>query len=612
MKKNTLSAAVRLIISLILGLCSVADKPYEFEKIVSPALLAAAPYLGLNIHAVFLAQAAGLIFLYGGAVHFLPISVLFYALYLLFRADYKKGKVVSPGVIGAISLLWNFIYYFTKGLSVFTVTLLLCESVLCGCLFFFLLYIGGLQPGAPLTLKDKGALAISLMILLTVLDGVHFGIMPARAAALFVICTVGFYTDLPTAVTAGALASLSLAHFSGSRMITVGFAGVLGSAAFLRFGKTKSLAAFLCCTLFTLPFSGGLYDLWLFAEPILAAGAALLCPVRSPQPTAPALPDAPLPDQYQALVKKIDEKLQGGEHIAFYPELADQAAEVLRAAGYTDVLVTCAKDLLGGFFLDVSFENERGTLSPSALLGKMERVCGFALAQRRFYAEAGRVCACYVRKAPFTVRCAAVCKTKNGEVVCGDNAVAFSADQSHYMLLLSDGMGSGKNAFAQSFWAVSLLQKLLRAGVNAKGAVSMVHSSLQLKNEDISFATVDLCSINLENGKASFIKAGAVSTFILRREEIIEVRAVSMPLGATEQADIATTTRTLQPEDIIVLISDGALAHRDEMLCALQKNRALPCEKLAGVLMQCVCRPDDEEPDDDITVLVARFQKNGL
>ena len=374
-----------------------------------------------------------------------------------------------------------------------------------------------------------------------------------------------------------------------------------------KWGKRPYTAALVLCSLLAL-LPGGTFlehPLWLTSAP-LAAVVFLLLPL-SPLPKSKPQ-TASLGGQYEQLVRQVDKLQQSAKgRISFYPEIAQRASVLLQQAGAKNISVTCAKDLLGGFFLDVTFQG--GDLSDAALLGLMERAAGFALTARQSFIKQQGTFACFVRRAPFTVQCAALCKTKEGETICGDNALAFSADQSHYILLLSDGMGSGKDAFAQSFWTVSLLQKLLRAGLRAEGALGMVHSSLRLASEDVSFATADLCSIDLWTGQARFVKAGALSSFILRGESVLEVSAVSMPLGAAEAPDVSASVETLQEEDIILLISDGAYESKSQLLFALQKYRKLPIESLARHLMQSVLS-DKNKAEDDITVLVARFCRN--
>ena len=53
-------------------------------------------------------------------------------------------------------------------------------------------------------------------------------------------------------------------------------------------------------------------------------------------------------------------------------------------------------------------------------------------------------------------------KAKNGESVCGDNAAAFKGADEHYYINLTDGMGSGKEAYSKSNDAVNILKKLLK------------------------------------------------------------------------------------------------------------------------------------------------------
>lgn len=603
-RKDLLRYICRWILSALLGVLSVADKHQSLFYLSAPTLSAAASRIYLSPTGVMAGQMTVLFF--PSARPILPVLILLWLFPLAFPARVRARRQISPGMLFGILLIWQAgSFLFAKDSAALITGL--CGGILASCALYFVTYIKNEVPHNK-ALDSKGYIACILMgiFFLMLCDSTSFEGLTTQIAALLLIL-IGGLMSLWQGILSGCLFALAGATAMGDPSILPMFlAAATAVVGMKKWGKRVYSSALILCSLLALLPSGIFLEhpLWLMSAPVSGV-IFLLLPLHAlPRQKAPQA----LSSQYEELVRRVD-KLQKSARarISFYPEIAERAGELLRQAGAQNISVTCAKDLLGGFFLDVTFEG--GRLTAAALLGLMERAAGFALTPRRCFIKEESTCACFVRRAPYTVQCAALCKTKEGETVCGDNALAFSADQAHYILLLSDGMGSGKDAFAQSCWTLTLLQKLLRAGLRAEGALGMVHSSLRLANEDIAFATADLCSIDLWTGQARFVKAGALSSFILRGEEIIEVSAVSMPLGAVESPDVAAVSHTLKEQDILLLISDGAYDQKDHLLFALQKHRSLPIDVLARRLMRAAL-PEGEEPNDDVTVLVARFCKN--
>ncbi len=589
------------LISVGLGVLSVADKQYELYYLSAFALLFCASEISLTPHGVLLGQLSCL-WGQGQAVLILPALICIYLLRLFFSTH--RNRCPSPMLLSGILILYELFFACFSSVEPIQLILLLCRAVLSGCTCFFILFYK--------RENDTGnrryiSLCIICLFAMLLAESQYLQGVSLVITAVFIILY-----SARLALWQGILFSLFslLAAPIGDQMMLIPFylSAILSLHVMRRFGRYKYTGiTVLCCELSLL-----LLGIWTTDPLLLAAApvAAILYLLLPPPPRTISPTDEQLTDRFEALVKQV-EQLQSaaGKRISFYPEIASRGTQLLREAGAENISVTCAKDLTGGFFINVGFEKGDASLSRAAVLGLMERACGFALSCRNYFSHQDKVYSCYIRRAPLSVQCAALCKTKQGETICGDSALAFNADQNHYVLLLSDGMGSGKEAFAQSCWTVTLLQKLLRAGLAAEGALGMVHSSLKLAQQDIAFATVDLCSIDLWQGKAQFIKAGAVSTYILRNDEIIEVCGISMPLGAVDSPDIAAVSHQLYPDDLILLISDGASECKDNVLYTLQKDRHLPIRELADQLMQSALS-DTEGGDDDITVLVARLENN--
>ena len=58
-------------------------------------------------------------------------------------------------------------------------------------------------------------------------------------------------------------------------------------------------------------------------------------------------------------------------------------------------------------------------------------------------------------------------RPKEGETACGDQLAVFTVGNTLYMLL-SDGMGSGTAAHAESAMTVRLLRSFLKAGIRPR------------------------------------------------------------------------------------------------------------------------------------------------
>ena len=74
---------------------------------------------------------------------------------------------------------------------------------------------------------------------------------------------------------------------------------------------------------------------------------------------------------------------------------------------------------------------------------------------------------------------------------------------------LSDGMGSGEDAFKESTMVVEMLEELLDAGFPVKTAIQMMNTALVIGREDVRFCTVDVSLFDLYSGSCEFVKAGA-------------------------------------------------------------------------------------------------------
>ena len=112
------------------------------------------------------------------------------------------------------------------------------------------------------------------------------------------------------------------------------------------------------------------------------------------------------------------------------------------------------------------------------------------------------------------------CETiKSDSNISGDNLLNIRLKDGKYLVALSDGMGSGKEASQSSNKALKMLENLLLSGFDKKTSLELINSSLINQNEEI-FATLDIAIIDLYEGNIEFIKSGACPTYIKNRNKV--------------------------------------------------------------------------------------------
>lgn len=141
--------------------------------------------------------------------------------------------------------------------------------------------------------------------------------------------------------------------------------------------------------------------------------------------------------------------------------------------------------------------------------------------------------------------------------VSGDSTAVFSDGEGVKYIVLSDGMGTGKNAAVDSHMVIGMFRKLICGGMEFSSAVRLINSVMVTKSRDESFATFDSVRLDLDRCVMTSIKSGAASTIIKKGGDVIKISAPTFPIGITGQAEIYTTQYELEADDMIIMFSDG-------------------------------------------------------
>ncbi len=204
-------------------------------------------------------------------------------------------------------------------------------------------------------------------------------------------------------------------------------------------------------------------------------------------------------------------------------------------------------------------EIAKTTLRSADIRSVCENVCLSRFSNPSFILEDGKSAFILESKPRYTVDAVMKQIPKKGESVCGDSvATAFGKDD-YFYCFLCDGMGSGEEASLTAKLCRIFLEKMLICGNKKSTTLSMLNNLLCSRNTEC-FATVDICEIDLVNGAASFLKSGAVPSFVMRDGRLYKISSGTFPIGILPQVSAENTNFELCAGDVIVLCSDGILS----------------------------------------------------
>ena len=186
--------------------------------------------------------------------------------------------------------------------------------------------------------------------------------------------------------------------------------------------------------------------------------------------------------------------------------------------------------------------------------------------------------------------------TAAAEEIRGDTVISSGLPDGSLALILSDGMGKGIRAAAESRAVARRLRKNLKSGMKPAFAIKEVNSYMldcvktqsectDMRNcrsaegnakvpealqqaraarcssaaagEAECFATVDLLIIDRNAAKAKFYKMGAASSFLLRNGKVKKFEQAALPIGIIPEIRLNHIAVRLKAGDIVVMVSDG-------------------------------------------------------
>lgn len=219
----------------------------------------------------------------------------------------------------------------------------------------------------------------------------------------------------------------------------------------------------------------------------------------------------------------------------------------------------------------------------------------------------------FEEEAPFCILTGMAKATRENETVSGDTCSFIEQGNGKLIMALSDGMGSGEKAMADSELVIDLLERFSEAGFSKETAAEMINGVLVARTEEENMSTLDVCDINLYTGNCELLKIGSASTYIKHGEMIERVEADSLPLGIFHKIDVSGQKRQLADGDYIIMVSDGIVDGVDneeifEQVLAQIKLQSP--QEMANYILQFVLHKTMGRVQDDMTVLVLGLWEN--
>ncbi|MDR1629679.1 MAG: serine/threonine-protein phosphatase [Oscillospiraceae bacterium] len=315
-------------------------------------------------------------------------------------------------------------------------------------------------------------------------------------------------------------------------------------------------------------------------------------------------------EQFKAVSSMLENLTQEfTKDLIFNHDAADSAKVALESVGVNVGELFAFVDETGHMLVQALCGPRRRRVTNKAVTSALYDATGIEFdAPVVIEADSGQSMLLFCEKTSFQVTTGSSQYIGEGQRHCGDAFDYFLDGRGSYITLLSDGMGTGPRAAVDGSMTSSLSSRLVKAGFDYDSVLKTVNSALMVKSKEESLSTLDVLSVNLYSGEASFLKAGAAASFIYRDGKTMKIECASLPLGILKDVEFQRVSGKLQDGDIVITASDGAAPLSKEIITQeLQEREDRSAGELAGALARQARNAGKNSKVDDITVIVSVF-----
>lgn len=543
---------------------------------------------------------------------------------LMFGKKTYINKIYTAVLPGAVCFSIGTIFLFADGFTVYDFMLVICESILCSCASFFVCYlVQSVKKRSKMDTKDLIALNITIIILLCALDNFYFWSFSVSAIVLqllIYICAYFLSRKTAAAFTLSLCLIISLLHSENLNYFLIFYIPALFTILVSKIEKRHIVLTYFIFQSTVISFTGlSFYSIPMILTPLISGFLFFLIPKNKFADLISQYISYPDDDtnssnnelcvQYCLSAQKLINSISKYELKPILDEnKIDYIKKILKKSKCKNIEVTNYYSIDGKQVIVISFESEK-EISFSFIADKLYSKLKLNVklkedkSENSFYLWKLEACN------NFKLESYALYKAKKGENICGDNACAFKGTNDNYYIIVADGMGSGKDAYTKSSDTINILKKLLKSGADPITAIKTVNSSISMLKDELGFSTIDMCEISLETGVANFYKCGAYSTLILRNKSLIKIKENGFPAGLNNEISPEKQMICLQDGDYIIMMSDGVLGSLEYIERTLLLSDKLSSEALARNLIENTNNRMSADAEDDITVVVSKFNK---
>jgi|GEM_PF-1985600 len=194
---------------------------------------------------------------------------------------------------------------------------------------------------------------------------------------------------------------------------------------------------------------------------------------------------------------------------------------------------------------------------------------------------------------------------KNENIISGDNYYIKKDFNESYIFALSDGMGSGHNAYRESSETLKLISHLSTYHFSLKTILKMLENIYDLKCEYDSYATLDILNINTSNMKLNLYKLGSSTTYIYHNGELKPFENKALPL----KLDDINSAYELEyfKDDVILLLSDGISDFISRLELKNEINFNKSSEDIQNQIINKLLLKEKNELKDDASLIVIKI-----
>jgi serine phosphatase RsbU (regulator of sigma subunit) len=178
-------------------------------------------------------------------------------------------------------------------------------------------------------------------------------------------------------------------------------------------------------------------------------------------------------------------------------------------------------------------------------------------------------------------------------------------------ILIGDVAGKGVEASALASLAKNAMKAYLHEEIDPAGVLAKTNALLIDHSPSRTFVTAFLGVLDLRSGRLTYSFAGHPPALLRRSTgEVLPLRVGSLIMGVFEGADYPAARTRLDPEDVLLLYTDGVIEARrqedfygEERLLAYLRDTRLSAPELPEHLLDEVMKFADGRLTDDLAVL---------